>query len=296
MLGQNVAYDRVPYFYTDQYDLGMEHSGYVEPDRYDQVVFRGNVAEREFLAFWLAGGRVLAGMNVNVWDVTDPIQALVRSGRPVEASRLADPQVCSKRSSTTDRRGQPRHPRYRADRTVQPAGPSAGRRWPVGKSEATGALLKSPDAAVIEDKPPWTTSWPSVSAGSGFTHAFVIPGDGATAQHHTGLGRVSTGQQHRVQLHGACGGGDRGDVQDRRRRDHVQCSVNWWSGRAASADAHLVGRARILRTCCQRRPKTDPLSTAASSGDRNNRGERLRWCLPSKGLSRAVVEGLGDGV
>jgi 3-phenylpropionate/trans-cinnamate dioxygenase ferredoxin reductase subunit len=93
MLGQDVAYDRVPYFYTDQYDLGMEYSGYVEPDRYDQVVFRGNVDDREFIAFWLAGGRVLAGMNVNVWDVTDSIQALVRSGRPVEASRLADPQV-----------------------------------------------------------------------------------------------------------------------------------------------------------------------------------------------------------
>jgi 3-phenylpropionate/trans-cinnamate dioxygenase ferredoxin reductase subunit len=71
----------------------MEHSGYVEPDGYDQVVFRGKVDERQFIAFWLAGGRVLAGMNVNVRDVTDPIQALVRSGKPVQASRLADPQV-----------------------------------------------------------------------------------------------------------------------------------------------------------------------------------------------------------
>jgi 3-phenylpropionate/trans-cinnamate dioxygenase ferredoxin reductase component len=93
MLGQDVAYDRVPYFYTDQYDLGVEYSGYVEPDRYDQVVFRGSVDERKFIAFWLAGGRVLAGMNVNIWDVTEVIQALIRSGKPVEASRLADPQV-----------------------------------------------------------------------------------------------------------------------------------------------------------------------------------------------------------
>jgi 3-phenylpropionate/trans-cinnamate dioxygenase ferredoxin reductase subunit len=93
MLGQDVAYDRVPYFYTDQYDLGVEYSGYVEPDRYDQVVFRGNVEERKFIAFWLAGGRVMAGMNVNIWDVTEVIQALIRSGKAVEASRLADPQV-----------------------------------------------------------------------------------------------------------------------------------------------------------------------------------------------------------
>ena len=93
MLGQDVAYDRVPYFYTDQYDLGMEYSGYVEPGGYDQVVFRGDVERREFIAFWLADGRVLAGMNVNIWDAGDMIQALVRGGRAVDAGRLADPGV-----------------------------------------------------------------------------------------------------------------------------------------------------------------------------------------------------------
>jgi 3-phenylpropionate/trans-cinnamate dioxygenase ferredoxin reductase subunit len=93
MLGRDAVYDRVPYFFTDQYDLGMEYAGYVEPGGYDQVVFRGDVGTREFVAFWVAGGRVLAGMNVNIWDVTEAIQALVRSGEPVEPSRLADPAV-----------------------------------------------------------------------------------------------------------------------------------------------------------------------------------------------------------
>ena len=91
MLGQPVAYDLIPYFYTDQYDLGMEYAGYVEPGAHEQVVFRGDVAGREFIAFWLAGGRVLAGMNVNVWDVNETIQAMVRSGRSVDAARLTDP-------------------------------------------------------------------------------------------------------------------------------------------------------------------------------------------------------------
>ncbi|SDP29674.1 3-phenylpropionate/trans-cinnamate dioxygenase ferredoxin reductase subunit [Nakamurella panacisegetis] len=91
MLGQHVSYDRIPYFYTDQYDLGMEYVGYVEPDGYDQVVFRGDVAQRQFLAFWLREGRVLAGMNVNIWDVTDQIQALIRAGAPVLPDHLADP-------------------------------------------------------------------------------------------------------------------------------------------------------------------------------------------------------------
>ena len=93
MLGQDVAYDLVPYFYTDQYDLGMEYAGYVEPGGYDRVVFRGDAEGREFVAFWLRGGRVLAGMNVNIWDVNEMIQAIVRGGRTVDASRLADPGV-----------------------------------------------------------------------------------------------------------------------------------------------------------------------------------------------------------
>ncbi|MFJ8442533.1 NAD(P)/FAD-dependent oxidoreductase [Kitasatospora griseola] len=93
MLGKDAVYDRVPYFFTDQYDLGMEYTGYAEPGGYDRVVFRGDVAGREFIAFWLSGGKVLAGMNVNVWDVTDPIRELVRSGRGVDPERLADPTV-----------------------------------------------------------------------------------------------------------------------------------------------------------------------------------------------------------
>ncbi len=96
MLGEDVVYDRVPYFFSDQYDLGMEYSGYVEPGGYDRVVFRGDVERREFIAFWVSGGRVLAGMNVNVWDVTDDIQKLVRAGyggRSVDLERLDDQKV-----------------------------------------------------------------------------------------------------------------------------------------------------------------------------------------------------------
>ena len=93
MLGRPVSYDRVPYFFSDQYDLGMEFSGHAAPGSYDQVVCRGDVGKRQFIAFWLSEGKVLAGMNVNVWDVTDPIQQLIRSGRPVDPERLSDPTV-----------------------------------------------------------------------------------------------------------------------------------------------------------------------------------------------------------
>ena len=87
MLGMDVSYDRVPYFFSDQYDVGMEYSGHA--DGSDMVVIRGDMEAREFIAFWMREGRVLAGMNVNVWDVTDPIQTLIRSGVAVDAPRLA---------------------------------------------------------------------------------------------------------------------------------------------------------------------------------------------------------------
>ncbi|WP_326545548.1 FAD-dependent oxidoreductase [Mycolicibacterium sp. ND9-15] len=91
MIGKPVSYDRVPYFFSDQYDSGMEYTGYVDGGGYDTVVFRGDVAGGEFIAFWMRDGRVLAGMNVNVWDVTEAIEGLVRSGAQVDSAKLADP-------------------------------------------------------------------------------------------------------------------------------------------------------------------------------------------------------------
>jgi len=93
MLGQEVVYDRVPYFFSDQYDMGMEYSGWAPPGSYDQVVVRGDVGKREFIAFWLREERVLAGLNMNVWDVTAPVQRLIRSGRRADPEKLADPSV-----------------------------------------------------------------------------------------------------------------------------------------------------------------------------------------------------------
>jgi 3-phenylpropionate/trans-cinnamate dioxygenase ferredoxin reductase subunit len=93
MLGGDDVYAELPYFYTDQFDLGMEYVGYVEPGEYERVVFRGDPATGEYIAFWTTGDRVLAGMNVNVWDVVDDVKALVASGRPIDPARLADPAV-----------------------------------------------------------------------------------------------------------------------------------------------------------------------------------------------------------
>jgi NADPH-dependent 2,4-dienoyl-CoA reductase/sulfur reductase-like enzyme len=93
MLGQPVVYDPVPYYYSDQYDLGMECAGLPAPGSYDEIAYRGDRASLEFIAFWLSQGRVVAGMNVNVWDVNDDIQALIRSARQVDLSRLTNPDI-----------------------------------------------------------------------------------------------------------------------------------------------------------------------------------------------------------
>ncbi|MBB5084227.1 NAD(P)/FAD-dependent oxidoreductase [Nonomuraea endophytica] len=87
MLGQDVVYDRVPYFFSDQFEIGMEFSGDVQG--YDEVVFRGDVDALEFIAYWLRDGRVVAGMNVNVWDVVGDIQDLIRSGVKVDSQELS---------------------------------------------------------------------------------------------------------------------------------------------------------------------------------------------------------------
>ena len=88
MLGQAKPYDRIPYFYSDQYDIGMEYTGLASA--HDEVVFRGDRERREFIAFWLRDGRVIAGMNVNVWDVAPAIERLVASGVRADVTRLAD--------------------------------------------------------------------------------------------------------------------------------------------------------------------------------------------------------------
>lgn len=91
MLGQDVSYEEIPFFFSDQYDLGIEYAGW---GSYDQVVFRGDpAAGYEFVAFYLREGKLVAGLNANVWDVQDPIQAIIRSGKAVDAAQLADPSV-----------------------------------------------------------------------------------------------------------------------------------------------------------------------------------------------------------
>ena len=91
MLGERISYDRIPYFFSDQYEVGMEYSGYAPV--WDEIVFRGAPADGEFIAFWLRDRRVVAGMNVNVWDVNEHVQALIRSRQPIDLAMLTDPDT-----------------------------------------------------------------------------------------------------------------------------------------------------------------------------------------------------------
>lgn len=94
LLGGLDPYDRLPYFYSDQYDLGLEYVGHAPPGSYARVLVRGDLASREFVAFWLgADDRLLAAMNVNVWDVVDAVRPLIAAGAPVDPARLTDPAV-----------------------------------------------------------------------------------------------------------------------------------------------------------------------------------------------------------
>jgi 3-phenylpropionate/trans-cinnamate dioxygenase ferredoxin reductase subunit len=91
MVGELLPYERVPYLYSDQFELGMEYRGFAP--RWDEVVIRGDTERREFDAFWLADGRLLAAMNVNRWDDAKPLQRLVKLAARVDPARLADVDV-----------------------------------------------------------------------------------------------------------------------------------------------------------------------------------------------------------
>jgi len=89
LLGEDVRYDWQPYFFTDQYDLGMEYVGRGSAD--DDVVIRGAEESGEFITFWLRHGVVTAAMNVNTWDVNDYLRALI--GRQIDPGRLTDHRI-----------------------------------------------------------------------------------------------------------------------------------------------------------------------------------------------------------
>jgi 3-phenylpropionate/trans-cinnamate dioxygenase ferredoxin reductase subunit len=91
MLGITTPYDKVPYFFSDQYDLGMEYRGWAPT--YERVVFRGDPAGGEFIAFWLGDGVVRAAMNANVWDQGDNLERLLLTRATPDPAVLADPDT-----------------------------------------------------------------------------------------------------------------------------------------------------------------------------------------------------------
>jgi 3-phenylpropionate/trans-cinnamate dioxygenase ferredoxin reductase subunit len=93
MLGHDVAYDALPFFFSDQYDVGLEYVGYVAPETEVDVVVRGDPGSREFMAFWLRNRRVLAAMHMNMWDSLEPVQPLIASQQTIDPERLADPAI-----------------------------------------------------------------------------------------------------------------------------------------------------------------------------------------------------------
>jgi 3-phenylpropionate/trans-cinnamate dioxygenase ferredoxin reductase subunit len=101
MAGGDVAYDRLPYFFTDQYDLGIEYVGHTSADGYDEVVLRGDPGSYVFTAFWISDGRVTAGMHANDWDAIDSVRAIVSGGDRVDLGALRDSSVPLEKIAST---------------------------------------------------------------------------------------------------------------------------------------------------------------------------------------------------
>jgi 3-phenylpropionate/trans-cinnamate dioxygenase ferredoxin reductase subunit len=91
--GQHAPYDALPYFFSDQYDVGLEYTGRTDPRLPSEVVVRGDAGAGSYTAFWLQEARVVAAMSVNTWGQTDTLEALIRARRPVPTTALADEHV-----------------------------------------------------------------------------------------------------------------------------------------------------------------------------------------------------------
>ena len=147
MLGAEHPYDRVPYFFSDQYDLGLEYSGFASGA--DRVVFRGDLESREFIAFWLSDGRVAAGMNVNTWGVSEAIQSLVRGQLEVDVEHLTNPAFPLEDLGTErPTRGRPK----RSAREFLRQGPTFSKRFAAarfGRADKTPASELGPGEARV---------------------------------------------------------------------------------------------------------------------------------------------------
>jgi NADPH-dependent 2,4-dienoyl-CoA reductase/sulfur reductase-like enzyme len=80
LLGEDVAYRDVPYFFTDQYDLGMEYFGHPGSAGFDDLRIEDGPAEDAFAAYWSREGRVVAAMHVNEWDRSEELKQRVEEG------------------------------------------------------------------------------------------------------------------------------------------------------------------------------------------------------------------------
>ena len=82
LLGAQTPYDRMPYFFTDQFDLGMEYVGRPGPDA--RIHIDGEADDLEhlnFRAYWIEDGLVTAAMHVNDWDASEAIREQL--GKPL---------------------------------------------------------------------------------------------------------------------------------------------------------------------------------------------------------------------
>jgi 3-phenylpropionate/trans-cinnamate dioxygenase ferredoxin reductase component len=93
LAGRNLAgagdrYDRVPYFFSDQFDLSLSYLGHVR--EWDELVVRGSreVDDPRFVAWYLRDGTPRAALIVNDWDAEDPVRELIRRGAQVDPSEL----------------------------------------------------------------------------------------------------------------------------------------------------------------------------------------------------------------
>jgi 3-phenylpropionate/trans-cinnamate dioxygenase ferredoxin reductase subunit len=89
--GGHVPYTRLPYFWSDQYDVSLEYRGHAAGD--DQAIWRGDRAGVRFSVFYLREGRVNAVLSMNDKETNEVGGKLIEGRRVVDPGALADESV-----------------------------------------------------------------------------------------------------------------------------------------------------------------------------------------------------------
>jgi 3-phenylpropionate/trans-cinnamate dioxygenase ferredoxin reductase subunit len=91
MMGRHLVYDEIHSFWSDQYEYGLEYAGWHR--EWDEIVVRGSLEARDFIAFYVKDGLVTASVGIDRSDDVQTSAQLIGARKPIDPAALQDDTV-----------------------------------------------------------------------------------------------------------------------------------------------------------------------------------------------------------